>query len=134
MTVSVSEVYSFLLTEATLEQLDVFTRAIASRRKVVQPNQPKAQPTPTMGVGSRVVTSGRLSPQYMIGLSGVIVKMNQKTARVEFDRPLPGRFSNNRENVVVVPLSCLTLQGEASTATRQPGQRPGLAQWTADTI
>lgn len=103
-----NSVYTFIVSQATTQQLDRFERAIRCRRSTLADKVQRQ-----LQVGSIVTTSGNLSPKYMVGRKGTVLKVNQKTASVKLDHPVnQGRFYGS--GTITFPISCLTPNGQVN--------------------
>lgn len=86
-------------------QLDAFLDGIESviRKRRADKMRERAallaegRPTGLVGVGSTVRFNGRTRPQYLVGLTATVLKVNPSTYKVLLDAGTVGRFGGDRE-------------------------------------
>lgn len=94
---SEDEVYTYILAQAGVSELERFGEAIKTRRGLL------AQRT---GAGSTVKIAN-LSPKYLNGLTGQIVARQGNRVTVKLDHPvyMPGKFYG-RSEIGGIPAQC----------------------------
>lgn len=104
-----STIASHILEGQHDDDLDVIRDAIRSRAEIIR-TQDAAKLRAQLRKGTKVRTTGNLSPKYLLGLTGKVKAVNGEKADVTFDEPfMLRRYQHSHEHYghLGIPLTCL---------------------------